>query len=240
MTPERWRPAVSNNEVYGNGYAAKRTKRSASITHLAISDHRTFHVADVAINHGLRCERSFKSLPQHGLKHLLALAFVGQISRLGRAFFIFALVLFPSLFFLGLVTFERVLQSAIEDIVYARGINRIRHFYVERAPQVKDYFILSIHDNEAGAHGNMSMQASWWQLFLTTAGMIAVIDSIPAGVFAGLLIYQLFASPLLPCLSATIVIFLVVLVAHQRYQFAHWRRADLILKVLFPSDVEQQ
>ncbi len=70
-------------------------------------------------------------------------------------------MLFPLLFFLGLVSFERVLQSAIEDIVCARGMNRIRHLYVELAPQVKDYFILSIHDDEAGAHGNMSMQMSW-------------------------------------------------------------------------------
>jgi len=81
---------------------------------------------------------------------LIALAFIGQISRLGTAFFLFALVLFPSLLFLGLVTFERVLQSAIEDIVCMRGMNRIRHFYVELAPQVKDYFILSIHDTRLG------------------------------------------------------------------------------------------
>jgi hypothetical protein len=169
---------------------------------------------------------------------LIALAFIGQISRLGTAFFLFALVLFPSLLFLGLVTFERVLQSAIEDIVCGRGINRIRHFYVELAPQVKDYFILSIHDDEAGAHGNMGMRMSWWQLFLTTAGMIAVIDSILAGAFAGLLLYQLFASPLLLCLGAAIVIFLLVLVAHQRYQWVSWRRADRNLKVLFPSEAE--
>jgi len=84
----------------------------------------------------------------------------------------------------------------------------------------------------------MSIQMSWWQLFLTTAGMIAVIDSILAGAFVGLLIYQLFASPLLPCLSAAIVIFLVVLVPHQRYQWLSWRRANRQLKVLFPSDAE--
>src|SRR5260370_27930363 len=74
---------------------------------------------------------------------LVALAFVGGISRsganLGQAFYVFALVLFPSLFFLGLVTFERVLQSGTEDIVYARGINRIRHLYQEYAPEMRPY-----------------------------------------------------------------------------------------------------
>jgi hypothetical protein len=66
---------------------------------------------------------------------LIALAFIGQISGLRTAFFVFSLVLFPSLFFMGLVTFERVIQSTYAVIVYARGINRIRHLYVPRDAQ---------------------------------------------------------------------------------------------------------
>jgi hypothetical protein len=62
---------------------------------------------------------------------LIALAFVGQISHLGTAFFVFSLVLFPSLFFMGLVTFEWVLQATNTIIIYERGINRIRHLYLE-------------------------------------------------------------------------------------------------------------
>src|SRR5215469_11739568 len=42
---------------------------------------------------------------------LVALAFVGQISHLGTAFFVFSLVVLPTLSFMGLITFERVLQS---------------------------------------------------------------------------------------------------------------------------------
>src|SRR5262245_57571173 len=48
---------------------------------------------------------------------LVALAFVGGLARtgagLGQAFSIFGLVLLPSLAFLGLVTFARVLQSGL-------------------------------------------------------------------------------------------------------------------------------
>ena len=92
---------------------------------------------------------------------LIALAFVGSLSRsgtgLGEAFYAFALVLLPSLMFLGIVTFERVLQSAIEDTFYARGINRIRHLYQEQAPEMLPYFILSAHDDDAGVMGNMAM-----------------------------------------------------------------------------------
>src|SRR5215471_12975311 len=84
---------------------------------------------------------------------LIALAFIGQISHVGTAFFVFSLVLFPSLFFMGLVTFERAIQSTYAVIVYARGINRIRHLYVEYAPQMQPYFILSSHDDSASVVG---------------------------------------------------------------------------------------
>ena len=70
---------------------------------------------------------------------LIALAFIGQVSHLGTAFFVFSLVLFPLLFFIGLFTFEWVLQATNATIVYQRGINRIRHLYLEYAPQMQPY-----------------------------------------------------------------------------------------------------
>src|SRR6266480_907731 len=42
---------------------------------------------------------------------LIALTFVGQIAHLGTAFFVFSLVVLPTLLFMGLSTFERVLQA---------------------------------------------------------------------------------------------------------------------------------
>ena len=66
---------------------------------------------------------------------LVALALVGQLSHLGTAFFVFSLVVLPTLFVMGLITFERVLQAGKVDRVYARGINRIRHLYLEYAPR---------------------------------------------------------------------------------------------------------
>src|SRR5260370_362532 len=56
---------------------------------------------------------------------LVALAFVGQISHLGTAFFVFSLIVIPTLFFMGLITFERVLQAGSADNVYARSIHPI-------------------------------------------------------------------------------------------------------------------
>jgi hypothetical protein len=65
---------------------------------------------------------------------LVALALVAQRSPLGEVFYAVALTVLPAVLFLGLVTYVRVLQSSIEDIVYARAINRIRHYYTEIDP----------------------------------------------------------------------------------------------------------
>ena len=44
--------------------------------------------------------------------NLIALAFIGQMSRLGTAFYAFALILLPVLAFVGAVTFVRLVQSS--------------------------------------------------------------------------------------------------------------------------------
>ena len=135
---------------------------------------------------------------------------------------------------MGLITFERVLQSGNADTIYARGINRIRHLYLEYAPQMQPYFILSTHDDQEGTLGQEAMQTSWWQVFLSMAGMIAVINSVLAGSFVGLLLAA-FALPLWVTTSAGVVTFLVSVGLHQRYQWRQWMRLGRNLPVLFPS-----
>jgi hypothetical protein len=165
---------------------------------------------------------------------LIALTFVGQIAHLGTAFFVFSLVVLPTLLFMGLITFERVLQAGSVDVIYARGINRIRHLYLEYAPQMQPYFILSTHDDQEGTLGAEAMQTSWWQVFLNTAGMIAVINSVLAGSFVGLLLAA-FTFPLWVCTGVGIVTFLLSMALLQRYQWKQWMCQARTMPVLFPS-----
>jgi hypothetical protein len=171
---------------------------------------------------------------------LVALALIGQISKLGTAFFVFALLLFPSLFFLGLVSLERAIQNTIEDNTCLRGINRIRHLYVEVVPQVQDYFILSTHDDPLIYIQAMGFRHAGWQLFLTAAGMIAVIDSILGGIFLGLLVSQLFGLALVLCLTVGFLAFLLLLAGLSRFLWTRFWRAQRHIKTLFPSPVDQQ
>src|SRR5215472_1329352 len=67
---------------------------------------------------------------------LIALPFTGQLSRLGTAFYVFGLVLLPTLTFVGVTTFERAVRNRVEDAQLAGRINQIRQYYFDAAPQV--------------------------------------------------------------------------------------------------------
>ena len=161
---------------------------------------------------------------------LIALVFVGQLSHLGTTFYAFSLVVIPTLIFMGLITFERVLQSGSADFMYAIGINRIHHLYMEYAPQMQPYIMLTPHDEREEVLSREAMHLTWWQVFLTTAGMIAVINSVLVGSFLGLLLAT-FTFPLWACTTAGVVTFFVSIGLHQRYQWSQWMR----VKRLFPS-----
>jgi hypothetical protein len=172
---------------------------------------------------------------------ILALAFIGQMSEMGNTFYLFALILLPSLLFLGIVTFVRVYQTGIEDMIASRGINRIRHYYAAIAPSIEDYFILSTHDDMQGMLENMgAREPGWWQLFVSTHGLVGVLNSILAAVFAGLVA----ASFLKVALPVAVIIGLVVFVAsvalHFRYQSRTFDAVDATLKIHFRSEKTNQ
>jgi hypothetical protein len=170
---------------------------------------------------------------------LIALALVGQISRLGTAFFAFALVLLPTLFFLGLVTFERAMQLGVEDYIYAVGMSRIRHFYVEMVPQAEKYFVGSIHDDIATtmAPTLFGMPVSLaWQSLLTVPGAIALVNSVIVGSFAALLVRAFLVESVALSVGVGIAAFVVSAFLQRRHQIARWNQIEQRLPTLFPSE----
>ena len=116
--------------------------------------------------------------------NLIALAFIGQISRLGVAFYAFALILLPVLAFVGTVTFLRLVQSSIEDIAYAHRIALVRSYYLRVSPDLEPYLVVLRGSHDAPCHGAPGA----WQLTLTAAGMIAAVNSIVVAACAGLVV----------------------------------------------------
>jgi hypothetical protein len=120
---------------------------------------------------------------------VVALAFAAQIAGVGMQFTVFGLILLPTMLFIGLVTFERLVQLQLENLNCVRAINRIRHYYMEVAPELAPHITLSPFDDLRGmmtSLGSYRERLEWWQMFVTNAGMIAVVDGILAGVIAAL------------------------------------------------------
>jgi hypothetical protein len=71
---------------------------------------------------------------------VIAIAFVGQASELGDGFYLFALALLPPVFLLGVFSFLRLVQTSIEDMVYAVGTFRIRQYFLGLDPAAGPFF----------------------------------------------------------------------------------------------------
>jgi hypothetical protein len=166
---------------------------------------------------------------------LVALALVAQRSTLGEVFFVVALTVLPAVFFLGLVTYVRVLQSSVEDIVYARAINRIRHYYTEIDPSQAHYFLLSGRDDVRGALANMYVRDSWTQFLFTMPSAVAVINGLLGGVTVALAAATAAHLALLPTVLAGMASGTVILALHVAYQVRRFARMRATVEARFPS-----
>jgi hypothetical protein len=166
---------------------------------------------------------------------LVALALVAQRSPLGEVFFVVALTVLPAVFFLGLVTYVRVLQSSVEDIIYARAINRIRHYYTEIDPTQAHYFLLSGRDDVRGALANMFVRDSWTQFLFTMPSAVAVINGLLGGVTVALAIVTATDAPLLATVLAGMASGTMILGLHVAYQVRRFAMMKATVESRFPS-----
>jgi len=112
---------------------------------------------------------------------LVALGFLGQRPQSDQTFEVFALIVLPTLYLLGVFTFVRVVECGAEDYRYGVAINRIRHYYKEIAGDEARLFLLSGHDDGRGVFANAAVPAEGRKQFFTFATVIAVIDSVIGG-----------------------------------------------------------
>lgn len=209
---------ANSGDVGAEGLSAEPPAAALSIItteHFALQGARAATISESTGRAGM-----FLSAVSGGL---VALGLIATASRVGSAFYAFGLALLPTLALVGLMTFQRVLQSGIEDHGYARRIAQLRQFYFESAPQVAEYMPRVPAQEVISVRG---LSQGRGQGFLTAAGMVAVVTAALVGGFAGLLCAVLFDHLLAPALIAGGVIAATFLLALTEYQRATWIRAD--------------
>jgi hypothetical protein len=156
---------------------------------------------------------------------LIALGLVATATRLGTAFYAFGLVLLPLLAFVGVVSFERTLQSGIEDWGYARRIARLRAYYFEQAPELLPY-MLSVPPTERLPM--LGLHRSRWQGWRSIAGMVAVVTATLAGSAGALLAAVASNHSLAAALPAGAIVAIALVWVLMRRQIAVWTQASTV------------
>jgi uncharacterized membrane protein (UPF0136 family) len=166
---------------------------------------------------------------------LVGLGLTAQVSKGGEIFDVFALVALPTLFALGVFTFVRLVELGIEDFLLGRAINRIRHYYLERAGDTARYFMLSGNDDAIGVMANMGLTPSTLQLYFTAAVAISVVNGVVGGAAVAIAVGVAFDTSLGVAVATGAAVALAALTVAVRYQ--HTRRdTGTQHPILFPSE----
>lgn len=120
---------------------------------------------------------------------IVALGLSAQASGFGSSFLLFALVLLPVVLFVGITTFLRLGGSNHHDAQCVIGMNRIRHAYLELAPELERYFVMSSHDDLRGVGISMGVDPrtpNAIHLIAATPILVVVLNAVIVGAIAAL------------------------------------------------------
>ncbi|MET1043160.1 MAG: hypothetical protein ABWX59_03435 [Microbacteriaceae bacterium] len=81
---------------------------------------------------------------------LVSLALVGQASDFSESFGLFAIAVLAVVTLVGVLTQVRVMNVAMEDLMYVLAMNRLRAAYVELDPAIADTLMASAQDDFPG------------------------------------------------------------------------------------------
>jgi len=127
---------------------------------------------------------------------VVALALVAQATAFGSGFRLFALLVLPVVLLVGLATFLRLADANTDDFGLVLGMNRLRHAYLELAPELEPYFVTGRHDDMAGLTQSYGLgyHPGLGRVLAATPNLVAIIDAVVFGVFAAL-IAQILGAP---------------------------------------------
>ena len=153
-----------------------------------------------------------------------SLVAMGFMSQSPDVFLPFVAAVLPAVFVLGLFSVVRLVDTAIENMLYLAGIARIRGYYRTLAPDAAQYFSADIGrwpevKSPPSHHFGPALA------FLgTSASMIALINNVVAGAGITLLVNHMLGgahvAAALSCGVSAAVILTAIFVAYERWRFS--------------------
>jgi hypothetical protein len=173
---------------------------------------------------------------------MVALALAAQVAGFDSAFLSFALVVLTFVEVVGLATFARLGEANGEDLQSIQGMNRIRHAYVQIAPQLEPYFVTPRSDDlpavlsayRIGPGSISSVRGGLHHAFVMIQGMVGIVNAIVAGVF-GFLLAAYLAAPTTWAVGAGALLLVLTLGLQAVVGASMYRRRRDTMTVRFPS-----
>jgi hypothetical protein len=168
---------------------------------------------------------------------MVALALIAQANAFGSAFVLFALVILPVALFVGIATYLRLDSANYHDALCVMGMNRIRGAYLELAPEIEQYFVMSGHDDIRGMAISMGVDGrvgTLAQMLAATPTLVAILNSVLVGAIATLLADQVGATTVLMA-GVGVGGFLASALLHGWYGQRRIAQIQGVIRPLFPS-----
>jgi uncharacterized membrane protein YeaQ/YmgE (transglycosylase-associated protein family) len=130
---------------------------------------------------------------------VIALSLVANATGFGRDFRMFALLVLPVVLLVGVGTYFRLVEADIEDAWLVIGMNRLRHAYLELAPELEPYFVASHHDDAPGMLQTYSFRSRVGLTHWLSGSpvIVGIIDAVVTGVLTAVICQAVGAGVLL-------------------------------------------
>lgn len=142
---------------------------------------------------------------------------------------LFLAVVIPVVVVLGLFTYERLVQTSLEDVAALDSMQRIRRYYASLLPGADEFFSRPHGQHALNELLDIGGRGSWRGVFFTMSTAIAVVNSIVAGAGVALLCYFTLAASDTAAISIGVALGALFLAAHAGYQM---RRYQKMIKIL--------
>jgi hypothetical protein len=168
---------------------------------------------------------------------MVALALVAGLDKTGDAFFLFAIVLLPVVLFIGVATLLRLGAANQHDAICVIGMNRIRGGYLEIAPDLAPYFVMSANDDPRGMYVTQAVPknlGTWPFIAASTPFLVTVVNAVLAAAIAAVIALRI-GVPALISLAAAVAAFLIAMVVEARTSRQNMIRVQSEIRPMFPS-----
>jgi len=119
----------------------------------------------------------------------VGLALIADTSTSRTSFRVAALAILSIELLLGIATYIRLNEARLEDSWLVVGMNRLRHGYLDLAPELEQYFVMSHYDDSASilrSYHPSDIPDRPSPVIASSPAIVGVLDGLLAGVLAAL------------------------------------------------------